>query len=123
MNRGLFIADLLVRQELQKSATVADAAANVGRGIVGAIRGGGRVIQKGFSEAGAQAAKDIGGGSGRVVGGLISAVPKAAVGGTALYGANQMAGNPVGQYVELKRQQLAQRLQNSQARQYQGVYY
>jgi len=117
---SLIAADHLVRQELQKAATAAD----VGRGIIGAVKGTGRVIQKGFSEAGRQAAQELGGGAGgKLVGGAITAAPALAAGGAAAYGINEMAGDPLGRYVARKRQQLANRIQGSQVYQQGGVYY
>ena len=116
----LMLADLFVRQQLQKeAAVVADAA----RGVMGALKGTGRVVQKGFSEAGGQAAKEIGGVGGKVVGGAIKATPAVAAGGAALYGVESAAGHPMQRYVDQKRQQLAQRVQGSQAYQQGGVYY
>lgn len=116
---SLIAADHLVRQELRKAATAAD----VGRGIIGAVKGTGRVIQKGFTEAGRQASKEIGGTGGKLVGGAIKAAPVAAGAGAAAYGVNEMAGDPLGRYVAQKRQQLAGRIQGSQAYQQGGVYY
>lgn len=119
MNRGLFVAGLLVREQLEKEATVAGLASGVGR----AIKGTGRVVQRGFGEAGEQAAKEIGGAGGKLVGGTLKATPAVAAGGAALYGVEQAAGNPLGRYVDQKRQQLAQRVQGNPASLHQGVYY
>jgi hypothetical protein len=119
MNRGLLVAGLLVRKELEKTATVAEVASGIGR----AIKGTGRVIQRAASAAGREVAGDIGGTSGKVLGGGIAALPGVAAGGTALYGINEATGNPMGRYVDAKKQQLAQRLQASQAYANQGVYY
>lgn len=117
---SLIAADYLVRQELRKAATAAD----VGRGIIGAVKGTGRVIQKGFSSAGRQATKELGGGAGaKMVGGAIKAAPVIAGTGMAAYGVNEAAGDPLGRYVHQKRQQLANRIQGSQAYHQGGVYY
>lgn len=116
---SLIAADYLVRRELQKSATAAD----IGRGIIGAARGAGRVVQKGFSSAGRQAAEEIGGTGGRLVGGAIKAAPTLAVGGAAAYGINEAAGDPVGRHIAMQRARLGQRIQGSQAYQQGGVYY
>jgi len=123
MNRGLFVAGLLVRQQMIKEAAAADTVGKVVGGLGRAIKGTGRVVQKGFSEAGQQAAQEIGGAGGKLVGGALKATPAVAAGGAAVYGVNQAAGDPLGRYVALKRQQLAQRVQGNPAYQHQGVYY
>lgn len=123
MNEGLIRADLLVRHQLNKSAAALPAVAGVGRGILDAARGAGRVGQAAFTGAGQQARKELGGRTGQVVGRALEVAPEVALGGAALYGAERALGSPVSRYMDRKRQQLAQRLQGGQTRVHQGVYY
>lgn len=79
MTNRLRLADVLVELCREKEASVASTLGDFARGV-------GRVAQSGATATGGELASQIGGASGKLIGGAVKAAPATAAVGTGLYG-------------------------------------